>query len=354
MSKRKKSSPLSQLFLFINSITALLLLLSYLAYYLNPTYFWFISILGLAYPFLLVINAAFALFWIINLNKNCCLPILVIILGWNHIEHHFQLPVINRDTVQNGDISIISYNVQGFHYGDKKYMKDIVSLLDKQNTDIICLQEFFLSAKKRNQIKNTPSLSEYKYKRISRKYGGLVTLSKKKIINSGIISKKGSFPFAVYHDIIIKNDTIRFYNIQLKSIKLKDEKMIFSNMENINNEESTRKIISMINKLKIAYKNRPSQVESILTNISACPYQYILTGDFNVTPLSYTYQKLSSELLDSYIEKGQYTGDSYNENLPPIRIDYILHTKTYKAIDFKILKTKLSDHYPIITSLLKN
>lgn len=331
----------------------MLLLFSYTAFYLNPDYFWFISILGLAYPILLIINLAFVVMWLLLLHKNILLSLIVILIGWNHLERHFQLPHKNETTDVSG-FSIMSFNVQGFHYQDKDYIKGIYSLADSIDADIICFQEFFISGKNRSRLKKNSILSKYKYKRIDKKFGGLITLSKEKIINSGFISIKNSYPHAVFHDIITDKDTIRIYNLQLKSIKLNSEKEIFNHLADLNNEKSKKKIITILKKLKIAFQNRPAQVDAIIANFATCPYPYMVAGDFNVTPLSYTYQKLSSNLTDPYIEQGSWFGNTHNENLPPIRIDYILHNDNYRAMDFKVLKTELSDHYPIITVLSSN
>ena len=49
----------------------------------------------------------------------------------------------------------------------------------------------------------------------------------------------------------------------------------------------------------------------------------ILCGDFNDTPLSYTYRQLSRKLTDSFIEKGRGIGNTYIGEFPSFRICYI-------------------------------
>ena len=37
--------------------------------------------------------------------------------------------------------------------------------------------------------------------------------------------------------------------------------------------------------------------------------------------------------------------------LPQFRIDMVFHSKEFRTLSYKRLKTSLSDHYPVITSL---
>ena len=78
----------------------------------------------------------------------------------------------------------------------------------------------------------------------------------------------------------------------------------------------------------------------------------MVCGDFNDTPTSFAYHRISEHLQDSFIESGKGMGNSYNSNsLPPIRIDYILHDKRYKSALFEVDKLPYSDHFPVSTYL---
>ncbi|MBL4655878.1 MAG: hypothetical protein JKY33_08665 [Bacteroidia bacterium] len=74
-----------------------------------------------------------------------------------------------------------------------------------------------------------------------------------------------------------------------------------------------------------------------------------MCGDFNDTPSSYAYEQISKHLTDNF-DKGNFgLGATYAGELP-IRIDYILNSKSITATKQQIIKEKFSDHYPLVCS----
>ncbi len=74
----------------------------------------------------------------------------------------------------------------------------------------------------------------------------------------------------------------------------------------------------------------------------------ILCGDFNDTPVSYTYHKLSRNLNDAFIGSGTGMGTTFRGNFPYVRIDYLLYSDDFKAYHYKTGKINWSDHYPVM------
>ena len=82
-------------------------------------------------------------------------------------------------------------------------------------------------------------------------------------------------------------------------------------------------------------------------SLADCPYPLIMCGDFNDTPLSYAYKKISNDLKDAFVYAGYGLGNTYSGNLPPVRIDFILHSPSFNSHEFKVHGILLSDHYPV-------
>ena len=99
---------------------------------------------------------------------------------------------------------------------------------------------------------------------------------------------------------------------------------------------------NLTTRLMIANKNRAHQAEEIQRHIDGSPYPVILCGDFNDTPLSYT-----------YIEKGRGIGNTYIGEFPSFRIDYVLHSPTLYTVGYIREDITLSDHYPIKVKIRK-
>ena len=80
----------------------------------------------------------------------------------------------------------------------------------------------------------------------------------------------------------------------------------------------------------------------------------VMCGDFNDTPISYTYQKLLKRLKNTFRESGIGVGRSFNEKGFFVRIDHIFVSHDWTSHKTCILsQIKLSDHYPIVTYLTK-
>ena len=78
---------LNKLLFLINSILLLLLLVSYIVPMVHPDYFWHISLLGIIFPILLILNTSFALYWIFAWKKYFWANLIIILLGLSHIEN---------------------------------------------------------------------------------------------------------------------------------------------------------------------------------------------------------------------------------------------------------------------------
>ena len=94
--------------LFLTVLAALLLLLSYLSVYIKPTVFWFLGIIGLAYPFLLLANVAFLVYWIVRWRWGFLVPLVAILIGISHFSSFFQFPFGKKFEPSEKDIKIIS------------------------------------------------------------------------------------------------------------------------------------------------------------------------------------------------------------------------------------------------------
>ena len=143
----KKLSIINPLLLFINSILATALLLSYLLPYVSPKTVPALTIFSLSVPFLVLTNLGFLIYWLIKLHKNTLLSAFVLLLGW------FVAPPLlkfsNKELVLTNDLKVMSYNVRMFNYykwsDDLTTEQKIYAFINNESPDIISLQEFYQS-----------------------------------------------------------------------------------------------------------------------------------------------------------------------------------------------------------------
>jgi endonuclease/exonuclease/phosphatase family metal-dependent hydrolase len=356
---------INRVFFYINILAGVALLLSYLSTFISPANIWVLAFFGLAYPYILLVNILFMLWWIIRLKKEFLVSFFVILLGINHFNNFIPLRLGKTNTKgyikeNPRQIKVLSYNVRLFNIyewlSEPATNQNILNFIRSEHPDIICLQEFYTSAKKDYQpekIKKFFSETPYNYIHYSFKNGinsgyGIATFSRYPIINQGTISFSKTPNEAIYTDIVINTDTIRIYNNHLQSVQLQKRNFNFLDTLKLRyDDDQLKELRDISSRLKTAYIKRSVQVDAISYHIKSSPFPVIVCGDFNDTPVSYSYRKMRMGLKDAFISSGQGTGSTYQGLFPYFRIDYIFHDKHFKPILFEKVESKLSDHYPI-------
>ena len=342
--KMKGLSLINKLLYLTNSICLLLLLLSYLSPYVSPTFFWPISFFGLLFPVFYIVNILFLIYWIIGFKKQIWANIIILLIGIQYIGLFFGTQP--KKTENTDSIKVLSYNVRLFNrYGwiaKSDIKSEIVAFLKTEKADILCIQEFYTP----DEI---PSLN-YPHKHIGlqskKNQWHMAIYSNFPQIKKSTVSIKGERMnnTCIYSDININSDTIRVYNVHLASNWFKNSDYSF--LQNPKKETLKEGIKGIVERMKSSYKKRAEETRAIKKHIQSSPYPIILCGDFNDTPLSYAYNKISENLKDAFKESGKGIGQSF-VNIPALRIDYILHNEMFKSYNYKRHKQKLSDHYAI-------
>lgn len=339
------------------------MLLSYLSVFISPSKFWPLAFFGLAYPLFLVVNFLFLLLWIIKKKRIAILVVLALLLGWNYHKSYIQFAGKRQDTdVEN--LKVMSYNVRLFDRFDwdnnPDALNQVIHFIQQQQPEIICFQEFYINEQDSfnsewlfDQLNATPYY-HLNIKDISRNRTlvGLATFSTFPIVSQGTIGFPNSMNSTSFTDVKWREDTIRIFNIHLESIRLrKREQSFISNFDFKDEDEDLEELKEISIRLRNAFIARSKQVDILRRHIKDSPHEVIVCGDFNDTPISYTYQRLTRELRDAFMESGRGIGNSYRGRFPSYRIDYILHSKSLQARAFKTHRVAFSDHYPITSSV---
>lgn len=352
-------------FLYLNHLFVIFLLLSYFSIYISPLNFWIISLFGMAYPFFLLANLFFVIFWISLLRKYFLVSSIVILLGISIPGKFIQFNLNKNDAEQHESFSVLSFNVHNFSYRsksgsfDKNIQKNTFAFIESQNADIVCMQEFNYIGENiyasHAQLKQRLGSNNYFFESYfnpkKNKVFGMATFSKFPIINSGIFDLGETRKFGTFIDIIFQTDTVRVYNIHLESISLNLDDYSFVTGTARNDSLKKPNTSKLLSKLQNALIYRTKQVLHLNKHISAAPYPVIVCGDFNEFPNSYNYKNLASGLLDAFVESGSGIGKTFDGNFPAFRIDYILFDPVFTSLEYEEIDVSLSDHYPIEAKL---
>jgi endonuclease/exonuclease/phosphatase family metal-dependent hydrolase len=349
---------LYKVFLAVNVFFAFTLLISYLAVLISPGEFALPAFFGLAYPYLLLINIIIFITWVALLRFEALISLIVIAIGFNHFSNYIKLTKPSGDKTKT--FKVLSYNVRLFNFYESNTgvysVKKVVDFLKAQKADIICLQEFFILGNPAIQedeiIKGLGGSynSHMKVFKVSNnRYYGIVTFSRYPIISTGEIVHNNSSSLSIYSDLLINKDTFRIFNNHLQSFMLKSmNKSFIEELASTENKETMDEMMNLSKSLKKGFVQRSEQAQLVKSYINVSPYPVIVTGDFNDTPVSYTYRKIRKGLFDPFVTSGYGAGFTYKGNYPPNRIDYILYDNNLVNTFFEIKKVRYSDHYPII------
>jgi endonuclease/exonuclease/phosphatase family metal-dependent hydrolase len=352
-------------------VVALLTIISAQVSIVSPASFWYVAVMGLFFPHLMLINIVLLIVWTLRRRRTVLWPLLAVILSVGRFPEYFQFNAVEMPRIYDENskppLKVMSFNVRLFDLynwtNSAETRSSIFGFFDKEQPEILCLQEYFNSTGPNfHNTNDLKAVLKAKYAHIEYPitlYGteswGIATLSSFPIINKGVLYfDEKTANICIFSDIAAHGDTIRVYNCHLQSVRFRDEDYRFfkdlgEGQEEMERLRRTGKIIS---RLKRAYIKRASQADMIAEHIENCPYPVILCGDFNDTPSSYTYQTIAEKLDDSFIESGSGTGTSYAGPLPGLRIDYLLHSTDFAAFGFTTSPVRLSDHFPIMATLI--
>ena len=314
-----------------------------------------LSLVTLAFPFFLLVNLAFVVFWLIFKIRRTWLPVVGIAVCGSFVLDYF--PVNMPSPAPADSWKVISYNCWNFGgaTADKAEGGNaVVSYLAESNADIICLQEAN-GAARITQLRE--KLGGMGYEVVQHK--GQVLCSRLHVISSDTISfptrSNGGF-VAMLED---GNDTIMLINNHFESNHLtSDVRRDYKDAVRRHESDSIiDELTPMFSLLAKAAPMRSAQTDTIMALVEAwLPRPVIVCGDFNDTPISYIHRRLATRLTSAYVQSGKGLGFTYHDRGFPVRIDHILfsddHFHSFDThIDHSIT---YSDHFPIITFLTKN
>lgn len=337
-----------------------------MALYISPEYTSFFTLFGLAFPFLLLPNILFFIYWLVLRKKQFLFSLIVVISGYYHTSRFVQCTFFPKEIPENS-IKVMSYNVRLFDLynwtDNTKTRNEILQFLKKENPDVICFQEYFYTSGNHFNTRDTiVALLDTKYyfehftKSVKEKknqggtsYFGSAIFSKIPILNKGVIEfENDATNNAIFADVLNGNDTIRIYNAHLGSIRFQPADYNFiggkGNPSYPNTQHKEQKILS---RLALGYKKRVPQAGTVLNHVQKSPYSTIVCADMNDTPISYAYGQFSQQLNDAFTISGNGIGGTYIGNFPFLRIDYIWHDESLQSGNFITHQQHHSDHKAI-------
>lgn len=364
-----------RVFIIINLVVVSAFLLACCNAFLNPMHWWFVSLLGLAFPFLLALVILFGIFWLIFRSRWAWLSLACLLLGYFNIRAliGFNYGKDFNKTKPANALRVLSWNVTWFDEQTKidktrkTWRKQMLEFITKTNADVMCFQEYVEPNTPKLPYNNREDITKlgYPYSMTVSDYvgwkgkfqSGIAIFSKYPIFDSVRYVYPGPKNFRAGEsligvDINFKGRKIRVYTTHLQSVLF--QKNDYESIERIKSgaDSMLEASATIVHKLAMGYKFRGQQANIVRKQVDASPYPEILCGDFNDIPNSYTYFKIKGDRKDAFREAGKSIGRTFPNVAPTLRIDYIMTDKRFDILQYYRYFVPYSEHYPIVADVV--
>lgn len=329
-------------------VSAGLLLLSYSAIFVNPAKAWYVSLFGLLFIPFALLNLILLIWAAYRRSGVFLIPLVALLPAIFLIGRYVQIGS-GSSRQREGSYKILTYNVGKFTLGKNNAfsLDSVARFIMESDADVVCLQEFNVKTKEVPEIMKDyfPGYDACYYVNVnSNESTGNITLTKLPIEGRGHFDFPESANLAIYSDIRFGDRIMRVYNCHFQSYSISLASLARSWRHK-----------SAVREAEYKYKNsiikRPRQVEQVMDDIEECQVESIVAGDFNDTPMSYTYHRLQKGRKDTFVDGGSGFGATYSVFWPLIRIDYVLIPQSCSTSSCTIPHLPYSDHYPVITTI---
>ncbi len=356
--KQKKRGPtvlarvLDGIVVVLTCVGIVALFCAYMARWVNPNTAWIFAFAGMAAPAIYVLNLIAALYWVVKWRGWFFLPALTMLFGVGLIPTFFK-PELSRHHGEPpvGAVKVVSYNVEGFRGGGG----EMTAFIESLEADILCVQEYESATadreKKIDSLIGLPfSVHSYSHQNSSGGGLGVAIFSRWRIIDSGEMHFARTTNSAMWVDVVNGKDTLRIFNCHLQSTSVSREDVAY--VEDFVAEQNERHTRNIASKLRRGFRMRANQVDSLAPLVRDSPYQTIVCGDFNDTPVSYAYTRIRGRLKDTFVEKGRGAPSTYRGLFDILRIDYIFHSRSMRTVGYEIPNGGSSDHRPVTAEII--
>lgn len=240
--------------------------------------------------------------------------------------------------------------------GGASYRQLMFDLIEFQNIDILCLQEFFECYAPEYFEENIPVLEKMGFRYhyfypsslvFDDKFQyGIAIFSRFPIVGKGAINDlPGTHSEGlIYTDLDINQKKVRVYNTHLESPGIRED--------DFSQQTIIKPSRSLFSKLKNSQALRNNQATIVKKEMLKSPYPSILCANLGTVPNSFAYFETRGNMKDAFLIKGSGLGRTIRFISPTLRTDYIFLDKSFEVDRYTRLIVPYSDHYPIFSDFV--
>ncbi len=324
------------------------------ATYVNPDAFWPAAFGGMAIPALFVANFLFCLGWMSARSRYVLLPAGVLVLLGSSMVRILQWNKPEQASASEIMLRVATCNVHGLKHvatNETVPLEEPAQLAQQLQPDLLCMQEFPRSP----QLLERFSRMLYAHTPLRHRYadpdGNFVLFSAFPIVQAETHYFPNRTNGYQQVDIQLEAVRIRVFNVHLQSNSVTRIAERVATHGDLQDKQTWLDIGGMMGRYRYAARLRARQAKTMAQLIAQSDCPVLLAGDCNDTPLSYTWQTLTAQLSDTFMEKGCGLGITYAGRIPGLRIDYVLASPAFRVLEHHTVKQPFSDHRAVWASV---
>lgn len=347
--QHKKASRLYLIFANIitgcSLVSVVLLCISVGSTYISPGKIRILSLAGLAFPFFLGGTIFMLFISLIFAWRRSWIPFVGLLLCSSTIYDYF--PINLPSPAPKQSLKIMTYNTSNFGLwtgsnkqkntkdGDNRLVRDIIL----ESPDIVGFQEGFNGNQYTKHVRPILKRNGFYADTVRTSESNIGCFSRYPILEKKVISHIERNDAAVFKIKLSNADTLHFIVMHLKSMELstEDRNIFQNNVENFRDNDTDdsldyKGLFHVARKIARASEPRAQQAENVAKYIEENKDKNIIVcGDFNDTPVSYTYRTIinAGNLEDAFVQAGNGLGRTFNRHAMVVRIDHILYGEDF-------------------------
>lgn len=346
-----------KILLVINIILVIGLLLTTLGGAVAPSVSVLPGLMAYGYLPMLAANALMAIIWMLMGRWQCLLSVAAIAARYMLIPLFFQIggtAKVPSAEEHPAMVKVMTHNVRLFRGAEVNEAKtdsnarEFIAMVRQYEPDVLCLQEY--AAPQTVRLTDSLVLMGYNhyYGSHTAKNGtpyGTVIFSRMPITFVNRIDGKKLLAELMY-------DGRRFRICAIHMDSYRFDAADFEEMERVSHGDMSHGLEHTLAKVKETILCHEEEWnERIKSVIEASTMPILLVGDLNDIPNSWLYSQIACKMKDTYCEEGFGFCSTYNGSFPRFRIDMVFHSEGWRTLSYRRIRTDISDHYPVFTSL---
>jgi len=337
------------------------------ARWLHPGPFWWAQLVAIALPYLAVPVALAAAVPLAGRRKGWLLAHLValVLILWR-LSPPERLRA--RPVPAAGDLVVMTFNVPTVGPSERALGEAMVAVVRAEGPTVLAMQDAWVTATEPGR----PAHLDVQVRAVAERLPYRVEIPAQFGFNLGWRRNANEVPLLVREGVgsfeVIEQRALRLSGDDDTSVGLRTrfrwqgrEGVLYNvHLRSFGERKPWRDDLRLLDpttwlpyvrQYRSAYRFRARDVDRIADALARERLPVLLVGDFNDTPDTWTYRRLSRGLRDAFRVAGDGLGRTYHSRKPFVRIDYVMADPAWEIVAARVPDVRLSDHRPVVVRL---